>query len=69
MSTEEGRSYAQKYGKYLYVLFVCWIIGLRFTETSALDSSNVEDAFMSVIREIYDNTTRGETDANNADNG
>lgn len=28
-------------------------IGLAFIETSALDSTNVEKAFMNVIKEIY----------------
>ena len=28
-------------------------VGLAFIETSALDSTNVEKAFMNVIKEIY----------------
>lgn len=45
MSTEEGKSLAEAEG-------------LFFMETSALDSTNVKNAFEIVIREIYSNVSR-----------
>ncbi|XP_076915212.1 ras-related protein RABA5b-like [Bidens hawaiensis] len=45
VSVEEGKSLAEEEG-------------LFFTETSALDSTNVTTAFEIVIREIYDNVRR-----------
>lgn len=30
-----------------------YFIGIGFIETSALDASNVENAFMGIIKEIY----------------
>lgn len=45
VSTEEGKSLAEAEG-------------LFFMETSALDSTNVKNAFEIVIREIYSNVSR-----------
>ena len=39
--------------KMVRLLKVNMYIGLAFIETSALDSTNVEKAFMNVIKEIY----------------
>lgn len=39
-----------------YLYYLCTIIGIGFIETSALDSSNVEKAFINVINDIYKST-------------
>lgn len=45
VSVEEGKSFAEEHG-------------LFFMETSALDATNVQEAFEVVIREIYKNVSR-----------
>ena len=47
-----GRSSIRK-RKWLELIDLIVFIGLAFIETSALDSTNVEKAFMNVIKEIY----------------
>lgn len=37
---------------------------MAFIETSALDSTNVEKAFMNVIREIYDRAAKEQYEQN-----
>lgn len=45
VSVDEGKRFAEEEG-------------LFFIETSALDSTNVKEAFQIVIREIYNNVSR-----------
>jgi hypothetical protein len=41
------------------------MLGIAFIETSALDSTNVEKAFMNVIKEIYIKATTEQAYDNN----
>ncbi|KAK9944645.1 hypothetical protein M0R45_010205 [Rubus argutus] len=45
VSVEESKSFAEEHGQF-------------FMETSALDATNVQEAFEVVIREIYNNISR-----------
>lgn len=51
VSSEEAASYAKKHG--IILIGLRFYIGIGFIETSALDSSNVEKAFINVINDIY----------------
>eukprot|EP00965_Chrysotila_dentata_P243504 6205451-Pleurochrysis_carterae.AAC.1 len=53
ISTDEGQSYAAEHG-------------ISFTEASALNSSNVESAFLQILTEIYQKKAKKEQEAHAA---
>lgn len=56
MSVEEGQKFAQENN-------------LLFVETTAKDSTNVEDAFVGTARKIYENIQKGLFDVTNEAHG